>query len=447
MKPVGGFMRLLFLSILVAVLLPSARFAFANSAAVAAQVLYVSGKVTAGGVDLKKGDSITVGALIETSAEGHLYMRAIDGGFLVVRSNSKAIVSSYDVAASKQVQIKIELLEGTARSITGTAAQQDKDGFRFNTPVAAIGIRGTDFTVRTNDQETVISVASGAVAVSPLSDTCLASGFGPCTGDFVVDLNATDRGFLRVVKGVQVPELIKDSSQAPSAPIPGETSSATGGSGTETASASGGSPELAPVYEDRFARGDLTMGGSGGEDGSGATDPQPRALSPEESGVSWGRWQAVADAPPNSELFNAAIGSDHYGLRLIGPFFLASQADRVYSRPVESQLSFVPVASEAYLGVAGQSVDPASIRNGGLLVDFNLQTFRTQFDVVNGQGVVGINVQGSVGGLGNLEADVIRSNAQFAGYLEGEGATHGTSLFSTFGDSPLRAFGSVQWAR
>lgn len=234
---------------------------FAETSQKAADVLYVSGSVSAGGVPVKKGDSVSVGALLETSADGHVYLKAIDGGFLVVRANSKAVIRAYDISNKQEVRIKIELIEGTARSITGTAAQGDKAGFRFNTPVAAIGVRGTDFTVKTNALETLVAVSSGAVAVSPLSDTCLATGFGPCQGNLVVDLNATDRGFLRVVKGETAPVLVPDPAEAPTAPLPAESKAkpttavssistgepaATGG----TNGASGGgktSPELSPV--------------------------------------------------------------------------------------------------------------------------------------------------------------------------------------------------------
>lgn len=445
---------------------------FAETSQKAADVLYVSGSVSAGGVPVKKGDSVSVGALLETAADGHVYLKAIDGGFLVVRANSKAVIRAYDISNKQEVRIKIELIEGTARSITGTAAQGDKSGFRFNTPVAAIGVRGTDFTVKTNALETLVAVSSGAVAVSPLSDTCLAAGFGPCKGDLVVDLNATDRGFLRVVKGETAPVLVPDPSEAPTAPLPAEskakptsavstkTAAEPAATGGTNAAAGGGSapPELSPVYEEKLASGSLGASMPGPNQPPAtpiANPPQPDAAQPApqqpepiaESGITWGRWQQVANAAPDSELFGKAIGFSHYGLRLMGPYFLASQREREYSRPVEQQVSFIPVAHEAYLGLRGGVMESAAVSNGRLNVNFDTSQFNTQFNVGNRLGLVEIKAAGQVGALGNLESDIIQSNAQFFGYLEGQGATHGTSIFTTFGDSPVSAAGTVQWSR
>lgn len=435
--------------------------AHAAGTAKAAEVLYVSGAVTAAGIPLKKGDAVLVDALIETAGDGHVYMRAIDGGFLVVRANSKAAIRAYDIANQADVRIKIELIEGTARSITGTAAQQDKDGFRFNTPVAAIGVRGTDFTVQTNEFETLVSVSSGVVAVSPLTDTCLATGFGPCQGDLVVDLSNSDQGFLRVLKGESAPQLVPSPEKAPKAPIPDEKANSdeqTGdGAVAETAETPSNNtvstqPELSPVYEEKLTSGNFS-------DGSNrqptppenmpppAAQPEPQPQPVADSGITWGRWQQVAEASPDSELFAKAIDFNHYGLRLLGPYFLASQRDREYSRPVESQVSFVPVAHEAYLGLRGGLMQSANVSNGQLTVNFDTQKFNTEFNVANSQGQVDIRAAGSVGALGNLEGDIVKSNANFFGYLEGNGATHGTSIFSTFGDNPVSAAGSVQWAR
>lgn len=434
--------------------------AYAESPPKAAEVLYVNGGVTASGVLLKKGDAVSVDDLIETASDGHVYMRAIDGGFLVVRANSKAAIRAYDVENESDVRIKIELIEGTARSITGTAAQQDKDGFRFNTPVAAIGVRGTDFTVQTNEFETLVSVSSGIVAVSPLNETCLAAGFGPCQGDLVVDLSNNDQGFLRVLKGERAPQLVPKSDQAPSAPIPDERADvdANSSSGGTSADATGGSntvspqPELSPVYEERLTSSNFSDSGNPQpappeSTTPGEMQPEPQPQPATDSNITWGRWKQVAEASPDSELFAKAIDFNHYGLRLLGPYFLASQRDREYSRPIESQVSFIPVAHEAYLGLNGGLMESANVSNGSLTVNFDTKMFSTEFNVANSLGQMDIKAAGSVGTLGNLEGDIVKSNANFFGYLEGNGATHGTSIFSTFGDNPTSAAGSVQWGR
>lgn len=391
----------------------------------AAEVLYLSGEVKANGAKLSKGDTVPVGATIETSSDGHVYLQAVDGGFLVVRSASKAVIQSYSTENPADVQIKIELISGTARSVTGTAAQKNKAGFRFNTPVAAIGVRGTDFTVKTNDNETLVSVSSGAVAVAPLGDTCLATGFGPCQGDFVADLSANDKGFLRVVRGAKAPELILDPAGAPTAPIPGEKTSKTG---TQ--------PELSPVYEENLRNGVLVMAGAAGQPGQNT------------SSISWGRWQAVADQEPNSALFRqVANDGKHTGLRILGPYFLASQVDRPYSRPVENSVVFTPTASEAFLGRAGSTLTRATVSQAELKVDFNQREFNTRFTVANEQGSTALHALGSIGPAGTMEGDIIQANAKVVGLLEGNGAKSASTLFNTFGGGEFDASGFIRWGR
>ena len=50
-----------------------------------------------------------------------------------------------DEANPSDSQVKLNLIEGTARAVSGEAAKAAKERFRLNTPIAAIGVRGTDY--------------------------------------------------------------------------------------------------------------------------------------------------------------------------------------------------------------------------------------------------------------------------------------------------------------
>src|SRR5690606_30187211 len=81
-------------------------------------------------------------------------------------------------ASSDRVRYRLE--DGVARSITGAVGESNKEAFRLNTPVAAVGVRGTDFVVATNAATSRVAVNSGAVVVAALGGQCAADAFGSC---------------------------------------------------------------------------------------------------------------------------------------------------------------------------------------------------------------------------------------------------------------------------
>ncbi|MFM8637711.1 MAG: ATP-binding cassette domain-containing protein, partial [Betaproteobacteria bacterium] len=55
--------------------------------------------------------------------------------------------------------------EVVVRSITGQWGEAAKDRFRLNTPLAAIGVKGTDFAVRVEPDKTAAAVYTGAIVL------------------------------------------------------------------------------------------------------------------------------------------------------------------------------------------------------------------------------------------------------------------------------------------
>ena len=101
---------------------------------------------------LDRGTTIHVGDRIETGEGGHVHMRFVDGGRLSVRASSRLQVENYSRSTDKTTltAIKFRLDEGVVRSVTGAWGEAARDRFRLNTPVAAIGVKGTDFVVKSD---------------------------------------------------------------------------------------------------------------------------------------------------------------------------------------------------------------------------------------------------------------------------------------------------------
>ena len=146
----------------------------------AGRIVFVSGDVQIAGQPIALDHAVQEGDELTTGADGYAYLKTIDNGFLILRPNSRARIIAYhiDQQDPANTRIKLELLNGVARSISGQAVKQSRQNFRFNTPVAAIGIRGTDFTVATDQTTSRIAVIDGGVVVSRFSGACGPEGCG-----------------------------------------------------------------------------------------------------------------------------------------------------------------------------------------------------------------------------------------------------------------------------
>jgi hypothetical protein len=127
-----------------------------------------------------RGGLIYVGDRISTSSGGHVHIKFKDGALLSVRPNSSLLVQQYDYDPLKPEEstVKLNLEEGVARTISGDAAKGARENFRLNTPVAAIGVRGTDFAVGASASSTRAMVNEGTIVIAPFSETCSATGTG-----------------------------------------------------------------------------------------------------------------------------------------------------------------------------------------------------------------------------------------------------------------------------
>jgi hypothetical protein len=147
-------------------------------------VIGVARLISADGVErsVERGTAIRVGDRIETGAGGHVHLRFVDGARLSVRPASRLQVENYSRAsdAGALTAIKFRLDEGVVRSITGAWGEAERDRFRLNTPVAAIGVKGTDFVVKSDGETTLASVYAGAIMLTPIAGVGCQTSFGPC---------------------------------------------------------------------------------------------------------------------------------------------------------------------------------------------------------------------------------------------------------------------------
>ena len=164
---------------------------------------------TTGEVRITRGQILREGDRIRTESNGHVHVRFQDGAILSVRPSSQLEIIAYqfDEKSPRNSQVKLNLIEGTARAVSGEAAKAAKERFRLNTPIAAIGVRGTDFVVSTTPNSMMALVNEGSIVVSPFSADCAAQGIGPCETN-AVELDGGSMQIIEYDSNMSMPRLV-----------------------------------------------------------------------------------------------------------------------------------------------------------------------------------------------------------------------------------------------
>lgn len=141
-------------------------------AASAGQITLLTGRATAASPEgtirnLNKGDSVYSREFVSTSNNSFVNIKFADGGAVLIKPNSRFHIEqfSYAGAASKTDPVKpgvkpesaqrrvagstafFRLLKGGFRAVSGLIGKRDRNEYRVSTPVATIGIRGTDYEI------------------------------------------------------------------------------------------------------------------------------------------------------------------------------------------------------------------------------------------------------------------------------------------------------------
>ena len=158
---------------------------------------------------VKQGSQVRVHDRIVTSTNGHVHIRFVDDALLSVRPDSRLEITRYDYDPARPAlsAVKFDLIEGVTRAISGKAAKAARQRFRLNTPIAAIGVRGTDFTVSAKAGSTRALVNEGTIVLAPFSVDCRADAFGPC-GTNSIELSSAAMEVIELDGRAPLPRLV-----------------------------------------------------------------------------------------------------------------------------------------------------------------------------------------------------------------------------------------------
>lgn len=377
---------------------------------------------------LRRGASIRVGDRVETSVNGHVHMRFVDNAAVSVRPDSVFEVQAFQFNQHEPRlnEVRFRVDRGAARSISGAAIDSDKSRFRLNTPIAAIGVRGTDFIVRTDVDGVRATVADGTIVVGAIGPTCAATAVGPCRGADVRELSASMGRLMAEVKpGDRVTRIVPT--------VDSLTGSGVGEREHDArrlamaAARSGGIAAAEPTTRELLH----------GNDSAAATLltlaktnlPDLNRAASLDSQLVWGRWAIVGPGDDHVSVpFSLArlgshvtVADDDFGL------FRKNQkgAGSLFSDPSAATVEFrLSRASASY--ALGNSHETAAITAGNLTVDFARRNFATGLDLLAASGVKGeLRVAGEIrpdGIFSVRDADqrvsgAVAHNGREAGYL------------------------------
>jgi hypothetical protein len=429
----------------------------------AAHIVYTAGEAKVAGRLAQVGGNVSEGDALVTGGDGYLYLKTRDNGFFILRPNSSGRIVSYqiDTKDPSNNRIKLELQQGVARHISGDGVKNSRQNFRFNTPVAAIGVRGTDFTVFSSAETTRVAVLSGGVVVSPLSGECAASGPGPCDGALSRELFAEKLGYTLQIDRGQVPVLLRGLDKAPDAIAPPRAnepkanSPANGATMPNSAAVTNAETNLLePLKIDAINQVvSLAL--------PRTTEPvvPPSASAPLASvplasvplasvPLIWGRWQAVLDK--SIEVDVASLQANNQLIATNNYYAIMRNRETPWQAPVQSSAAFSVQDSQAMIqNQASGKLTPAKVENGLLQVDFAKSSFFTKFDLVNQNERFVLQNRGEVSADGRLYGGnqfLPPNNMDVRGALSSDSKT-AAYLFQSRLDQQRLATGVISWGK
>lgn len=118
-------------------------------------------KVAKGSVQIERGGQkipATLGAMVQagdvvvTGVDGSVGITFLDNSLLSAGPNSVLAIDRFAFdSTTHQGSFESSLQKGTLAVVSGKLAKQSPDAMKVKTPAAVLGVRGTEFLVRTGD--------------------------------------------------------------------------------------------------------------------------------------------------------------------------------------------------------------------------------------------------------------------------------------------------------
>ncbi len=96
---------------------------------------------------LSKGEPVYLGDKVITGGEGFVRLKMIDDAVLNLGCFSIMVIEQYALNTTSRRSI-LNLLQGSLKKVTGQIGKMADDVYELKTPVASVGVRGTEYALR-----------------------------------------------------------------------------------------------------------------------------------------------------------------------------------------------------------------------------------------------------------------------------------------------------------
>ena len=96
---------------------------------------------------LARGDAVQEEERIITGDKSFAVLQFVDGAKVTIRPNSVLDIKQYVYNGGDENAATLSLVSGGLRVITGAMAKAEPESFKVETPVALMGVRGTEFAI------------------------------------------------------------------------------------------------------------------------------------------------------------------------------------------------------------------------------------------------------------------------------------------------------------
>jgi len=411
------------------------------------QVSYASGPVWAeregARLALTNQSAVNEGDRILTGPGAVVYVRTQDGGFFILRADSSGRLIRYFTHPTNpaQSEYRLEIEQGTGRVVSGQGPQQARERFRLNTPVAAIGIRGTDFTVTTDQERTRAAVQSGAISLASLGAGCLAGDLGACRTDFALELTPNGIPAAEVNRQTLKPTPVSVDTVIAQ---PVSTVAPVAKTSTPTSAPTSASDR---VQENKASELALSVQRPSPPPVVEAPKAEVPKVVEEPGSLQWGRWKALEQLAPTMA-GQALIDAGYRLMALDNTNMILRTPSVAFSLPREGAASFSLQGHEgAFRNQANGQVTAAKVSQASLEIDFASRSFTTALALTGEGGLTAqFSAKGNVGGEGQLNNNPL-SLVDIRGALGGNTGSEAAYLYNYNVNTALQVTGTTFWRR
>lgn len=444
---------------------------------------------------LQVGLMLSAGDKIVTGQDAVAILVFSDEGRISVRPDSELIIRHYEVdPKGVNTRIELELTKGTIRQISGNGSRTQPEKYRLNTPIAVIGVRGTDFLAKTSQGATEAFVHEGKIVVVGKGPGCDLSAQSACASFATasassdlsyVKLNQSGRVEQRSVSSAELEklfgiELVQGAKNAlpPSRNnvvaefhLPqgtrfvtdtifaassyrvdnsnGTNSNGTNSNGPNSSNqtAANSSASSATVVAGTSTGNPLAQDANAQQSSNAATSllPSTPTVPTQPAPLVWGRFASASAIPTQFiQTYEQASVGRHVTVGELGEYALwrTNPSGRL-DPSLKGEASFTLSNAEAML-VQPSGVSPAQVNGASLSVNFDRSSFAAGVNLSHqATGAVSLSVAGKV----NEEGVFVGTNAseRVAGALSLDGSKAGYLFSKDVGAGTLK--GVTLWTR